>query len=240
MGLNCCTASGPRGLFIIPQTAVMQTAQGAVVNLYIPGTYTLQSPQKKEVTLIQQGEYPKTGTMRIVFQAQQPEEMTLSLRIPAWSKTTRVAVNGQEVPAVRSGSYLQINRQWNTGDCVELTMDMQAQLHLMGVNPQYLSITRGPVVLARDARLSSADVQAVIAPAEDKNGYLDLKPVANQAPNIWMTFKARFYPESYQEEDPEPIDVELCDYASAGNATSSYPFFKVWMPQLYNPRGNQP
>ena len=240
MGLNCCTASGPRGLFIIPQTAVMQTAQGAVVNLYIPGTYTLQSPQKKEVTLIQQGEYPKTGTMRIVFQAQQPEEMTLSLRIPAWSKTTRVAVNGQEVPAVRSGSYLQINRQWNTGDCVELTMDMQAQLHLMGVNPQYLAITRGPVVLARDARLSGADVQAVIAPAEDKNGYLDLKPVANQAPNIWMTFKARFYPESYQEEDPEPIDVELCDYASAGNATSSYPFFKVWMPQLYNPRGNQP
>ena len=81
---------------------------------------------------------------------------------------------------------------------VELTMDMQAQLHLMGVNPQYLAITRGPVVLARDARLSGADVQAVIAPAEDKNGYLDLKPVANQAPNIWMTFKARFYPESYQ------------------------------------------
>ena len=178
--------------------------------------------------------------MRIVFQAQQPEEMTLSLRIPAWSKTTRVAVNGQEVSAVRSGSYLQINRQWSAGDRVELTMDMQAQLHFMGTNPQYLAITRGPVVLTRDARLSGADVQAVITPAEDKNGHLELTPVTTKDPNIWMTFKAQFYPESYKEEDPEPIDVELCDYASAGNATSSYPFFKVWMPQLYNPRGKQP
>ncbi|ETD16593.1 hypothetical protein HMPREF1199_02263 [Hoylesella oralis CC98A] len=237
MGLNCCTASGPRGLFIIPQTAVMQSIKGAVVNLYIPGTYTLQSPKRQEITLTQQGDYPQTGTVRIAFKVKQTEEFTLSLRIPAWSKDTKVTINDKEVVPAHNGSYLQINRKWSDGDHVELVLDMRAQLHFMGETPQYLAITRGPVVLTRDARLSGADVQAIITPDVDKNGNLDLTPVANRNPNIWMTFKACFYPESYKEEEPEPIEVELCDYASAGNATSSFPFFKVWMPQLYNPRG---
>lgn len=238
MGLNCCTASGPRGLFIIPQTAVMQSIKGAVINLYIPGTYTLQSPKRQEIILTQQGDYPQTGTVRIAFKVKQTEEFTLSLRIPAWSKDTKITLNGNDVVPAHNGSYLQINRKWSDGDHVELVLDMRAQLHFMGENPQYLAITRGPVVLTRDARLSGADVQAIITPDVDKNGNLDLIPVANRNPNIWMMFKACFYPESYKEEEPEPIEVELCDYASAGNATSSFPFFKVWMPQLYNPRGN--
>ncbi|WP_234955621.1 glycoside hydrolase family 127 protein [Hoylesella oralis] len=238
MGLNCCTASGPRGLFIIPQTAVMQSIKGAVINLYIPGTYTLQSPKGQEIIITQQGDYPQTGTVRIAFKVKQTEEFTLSLRIPEWSKDTKVTLNGNDVVPAHNGSYLQINRKWSDGDHVELVLDMRAQLHFMGENPQYLAITRGPVVLTRDARLSGADVQAIITPDVDKNGNLDLIPVANRNPNIWMMFKACFYPESYKEEEPEPIEVELCDYASAGNATSSFPFFKVWMPQLYNPRGN--
>ena len=238
MGLNCCTASGPRGLFIIPQTAVMQSIKGAVINLYIPGTYTLQSPKGQEIIITQQGDYPQTGTVRIAFKVKQTEEFTLSLRIPEWSKDTKVTLNGNDVVPAHNGSYLQINRKWSDGDHVELVLDMRAQLHFMGENPQYLAITRGPIVLTRDARLSGADVQAIITPDVDKNGNLDLIPVANRNPNIWMMFKACFYPESYKEEEPEPIEVELCDYASAGNATSSFPFFKVWMPQLYNPRGN--
>ena len=237
MGLNCCTASGPRGLFIIPQTAVMQSIKGAVINLYIPGTYTLQSPKGQEIIITQQGDYPQTGTVRIAFKVKQTEEFTLSLRIPEWSKDTKVTLNGNDVVPAHNGSYLQINRKWSDGDHVELVLDMRAQLHFMGENPQYLAITRGPIVLTRDARLSGADVQAIITPDVDKNGNLDLIPVANRNPNIWMMFKACFYPESYKEEEPEPIEVELCDYASAGNATSSFPFFKVWMPQLYNPRG---
>ena len=31
-----------------------------------------------------------------------------------------------------------------------------------------------------------------------------------------------------------PVAVKMYDYASAGNAVKGLPFFKVWLPQLYN------
>lgn len=51
-----------------------------------------------------------------------------------------------------------------------------------------------------------------------------------------MIFSARFMPESYTETGASPVEVELCDYASAGNTMTDYPFFNVWLPQLYDPR----
>jgi DUF1680 family protein len=44
MGLNCCVASGPRGLFTIPFTAVMSEKEGLRVNFFVEGTYHLQTP----------------------------------------------------------------------------------------------------------------------------------------------------------------------------------------------------
>jgi DUF1680 family protein len=44
MGLNCCVASGPRGLFTIPLTAVMSEKEGLRVNFFVEGTYHLQTP----------------------------------------------------------------------------------------------------------------------------------------------------------------------------------------------------
>ena len=37
-GLNCCSANGPRGMLLLPETAVMATADGIVVNLYGPSS----------------------------------------------------------------------------------------------------------------------------------------------------------------------------------------------------------
>ena len=34
MGINCCVASGPRGLFTLPSTMVMQTSQGVSINFF--------------------------------------------------------------------------------------------------------------------------------------------------------------------------------------------------------------
>ena len=68
------------------------------------------------------------------------------------------------------------------------------------------------------------------------NGYIELTPQKSDDPNIWMTFSATFNPEAYTEYGAEPVEVELCDYASAGNTMKAYPFFKVWLPQLFDPR----
>ena len=94
----------------------------------------------------------------------------------------------------------------------------------------------GPVVLARDERLKGAALEAILTPVVNENNYIDLTLKDHSDTGIWMVFGAKFIPESYAEYGAEPVETELCDYASAGNAMTVYPFFKVWMPQLYDPR----
>ncbi len=236
MGLNCCEASGPRGLFSIPDMTVLQGNGGVTVCLYIPGEYQVTSPLGQRITLIQEGNYEKAGDIRIALAMKKGEEMTLSFRIPEWSTVTNVRVNSEEVKGVKHGAFLRITRKWKDGDVISLKFDMQPRITQTGSIPKYVAISRGPVVLARDSRLAGPGLEAVVTPYLNKEGKLELIPVANDNPEISMVFRGKFLPESYKEEGDSPIDIELCDYASAGNASASLPFFKVWMPQLYNPQ----
>ena len=63
-----------------------------------------------------------------------------------------------------------------------------------------------------------------------------LDPVEQTDTEIWMAFQASFIPESYQEGGSGPVQVTLCDYASAGNTHEGHPHFRVWLPQLVDPR----
>ncbi|MDD3162038.1 MAG: hypothetical protein PHX49_08965, partial [Bacteroidales bacterium] len=71
-------------------------------------------------------------------------------------------------------------------------------------------------------------------PITDKEGYLDLKPVGVYQNGIRMVFKASFMPESHLETGGSPVEVTLCDYASAGNTIDARSWFRVWLPQLYD------
>jgi len=42
MELNCCEANGPRGIMLLPQVAVMKSAEGPAFNLYSEGVWDLR------------------------------------------------------------------------------------------------------------------------------------------------------------------------------------------------------
>jgi len=236
MGLNCCNASGPRGLFTIPLTAVMQSNEGATVNFFIDGVYELITPKKATINLIQQTKYPVEGKVDIKLEMKKTETMTLAFRIPSWCKKVSVIVNGESIQNTITDGYLKINRLWKDNDTISINFDLNAKLHRIGDKGKYIAITRGPIVLTRDERLQGPHLEAILTPLINDQGTLELTPVNNANPEIWMTFSAQFVPESYTEYSSQSVDIELCDYASAGNSMNSFPFFKVWLPQLYNPR----
>ena len=64
-----------------------------------------------EVELLQQTSYPETGNVRISITPKTDSQFTLSLRIPSWSKSTQLLVNGQS-QACEPGTYATINRVW--------------------------------------------------------------------------------------------------------------------------------
>ncbi len=236
MGLNCCVASGPRGLFTFPHTAVMSGKNLVQVNFFAEGTYDLQSTGKQKVTLTQETDYPETGKVRLIVRLQKPENLSVRIRIPQWSKKSEVKVNSETLAGIVPGTYAAIQRTWKSGDLIELELDMRGRVITLGDRPENLAIMRGPVVLSRDSRLAGPALESVIRPMADKEGYLKLESIDQKNPEIWMEFKASFMPESFAEGGAQPIPVVLCDYASAGNTLADHPYFKVWLPQLLDPR----
>jgi DUF1680 family protein len=235
MGLNCCVASGPRGLFTFPLSAVMSGKEGLQVNFFAEGNYTLQTPGNQKVEIIQETDYPVTGAIHIKVRLQNPEYMLIRVRIPRWSKESGLKINGESIKGISPGEFFNIQRIWKEGDFVDLKLDMRGNLVRLGGDSKYIAVVRGPVVLSRDVRLPGPSIESIISPVTDADGYLNLEPVEQTKSGIWMEFKASFIPESYAEREGQPIPVDLCDYASAGNSDEGHPVFKVWLPQLVDP-----
>jgi DUF1680 family protein len=235
MKLNCCVANGPRGQFTLPFTSVMSMKDGVSINFFVEGNYQSKTPSGKKITVQQKTNYPVSGNIQLGLEMNAPEAMTVRIRVPSWSKENKLTINGEEIKNVKPGEYAEIKRTWSAKDTISLNLDMRGRLEVQGVDHKYAAIVRGPIVLARDTQLLHTNLGQVITPIKNANGDIELASPDVKNENTWMEYVASFLPESYTEEGPKPIQVLLCDYASAGNGKQPSTF-QVWMPQLYDAR----
>ncbi|GEO10154.1 glycoside hydrolase family 127 protein [Segetibacter aerophilus] len=239
MGLNCCVASGPRGLFTLPLTTVMSDQDGIAVNFFSPGVYKAKTPGKQTIELVQETDYPVGGIINLAVKISKPEAFDVNIRIPEWSNKTTLTVNGEAIENVPPGKFAQVKRVWKTGDKITLTLDMRGRLETIAGLPSYQAILRGPIVLARDKRMTGdADVDETITPLLTKDGFVPLEMVPSiNNESIWMSFKTPCMVGSYRAEaSGKPVSLTFCDYSSAGNTYSEDSRFRVWFPQLLDPR----
>ena len=239
MGLNCCVASGPRGLFTLPLTAVMSEQEGIRINFFAEGTYHLQTPKQQKAVIIQQTDYPATGNIGLKINIPAGENFTVHVRIPLWSQRSIVTINGEAVTGIIAGQYLAITREWKPGDQIFVSLDMRGRIVHLGELPENIAILRGPLVLARDARLGGQAVDEAAMPVTNKEGFIDLEATGTKTNGIWLQFKAPFIVESHKEAGSKPVSLVLCDYASAGNTHDEISHFRVWIPQLYDVAGRK-
>jgi len=222
MNMNCCVANGPRALLLLPQLAITRDALGPVVNLYGPMDARVDLPSGRQMRMEQISDYPQSGAVRIRLAPDQPETFTLKLRIPAWSETTSLTVNGRKQKAV-PGSYAALARTWRAGDEVALALDMRARLVTAPGDPTHVAVTRGPIVLARDQRLESGDVEAPVALRADRHGFLTgLVKAETKSKDVWLAFQVPL--------SGKTGFLPLCDFASAGKTWDRTSQYRVWMP----------
>ena len=230
MGINCCEASGPRGLFIFPFYMMNERKEGLQVNFFGEGTSLLHTPRKQAITISQHSGFPMNGQVNIEMNISKPEEFEITIRVPAWSRSTHFSVNGEQSREGEAGSLLRIRRMWKSGDRISVELDMRGNVVEME-NPKSIAITYGPIVLARDSRFEGVDIQRVLKPVMNKDGFIDLKPMSPASDEVLMSFKASFITESYTEKAAAPVEIVLCDYLSAGNGKEKS-YYKVWIDQL--------
>lgn len=214
--LNCCSVNGPRSLGMLSEWAVMTAPDGVALSYYGAGVLKAPLPSGRNVRLEQHTDYPRTGHIKLTVTPDTPERFVLRLRIPAWSKQTRVTVNGAAQDNVAPGAYLALDRQWNPGDVIILDLDIGPWIWVGEREAAgKAAVYHGPLLLAYDPRFDTHDPTRL--PALENLSSPTLLPSDNAA-IVKMRFSAA-----------GGKSVILCDFASAGAAGNPY---LSWLPMV--------
>ncbi len=242
---GCCACIGSAGNGLIPKMALLSFENGFAVNLYINGKIQTKTPKGQRISVLTETEYPKTDSVKITLELENPEEFTISLRNPSWSEKTKVFVNGKKVKVC--DGYIKITRTWEVGDEIKLSLDLRTR----AIRPipygsqvlmtkfvwschdavplydeedtkakNHIALMRGPIVLAQDGRLG-VDVDA---PCEIKvkKGFVSVKlPDVDTAP----------YKHVLEVQVPlkNGKTMTLTDYSSAGKTFSDESKMAAWI-----------
>jgi DUF1680 family protein len=194
--LNCCSVNAARGFGMISDWALMTADEGKtlVVNWYGPSTMTASAGGVR-VRLEQVTQYPREGQVVLKVDPDKPAQFTMKLRMPHWSATTRVLVNGKRQPSAAS-SYCSIDREWKAGD--ELMIELDLSPHIWTGEKECagkVSVYRGAILLAY---VGGADLPTITP---------DLLKQMKPTEKAWVGVQV-------PSEDGKVI--ELVDFASAG------------------------
>ncbi len=208
--VTCCNLNGPMGLAYIPYVAVMNSKEGPVINLYNQGKIDFKTPGNRPGMISIHTDYPISGNVKISINLKRSEAFTLKVRIPAWSARTTLMVNNETVDAI-PGTYAEIDREWQPGDIIALSLDMRCRVidAPRGSNragDHFQAVIRGPVVLARDEGMDPHYNQPVSL--KSNGGYIE----GVQAGPVTEGYRLQF---SLPLENGKNITV--VDYASVDN-----------------------
>ncbi|NLE12595.1 MAG: hypothetical protein GX628_02835 [Clostridiales bacterium] len=178
---GCCVSIGAAGTGLIAMTAVTSSKNGAAVNLYMPGDTVTSLPEGCTLKLHFETDYPINGGVKITVDTDAVAPFAIMLRIPSWSAETILTVNGEKI-AASAGEYAVIERDWKSGDIIELDFDMRCRIiRADSIDPNadaesicHAAIQRGPVMLARDSQFGEDIKEAV--ELVDNEGFAVLEP----------------------------------------------------------------
>jgi len=147
---TCCPPNLERTLASLPGYFYSTSGEGVYVHLYDNSLLDWHLENGTGLKVRQKTNYPWDGSVEVAVAPAEPSEFTLFLRIPGWTDTAKVAVNGKTVASATAGQYLPIRRRWSSADTVTLHFNMAPQI--LEANAQVtenngrVAVQRGPLV----------------------------------------------------------------------------------------------
>ena len=157
---NCCPPNVVRTIAETGGYAYSLSEDGIQVNLYGSNTLDTRLHDGSRWVLEQRTDYPWNGRIDLLVRETDGRKRSLGLRIPDWSRTYRVSINGRLVLSAQLlKGYLYIDRPWQKNDRVTLELDMRVNLieshPLVEETRNQVAVMRGPLVYC----LESADLK---------------------------------------------------------------------------------
>lgn len=168
--------------------------------------------KEKGIVLTQKTSFPEEQGSKFEFKCEKPVKLTLQVRYPSWAKNgIEIKVNGRHKRVTdQPGSFVPIEKIWETGDKVEVNVPFSLRLEPMPDDSNRVAVMYGPLVLAGDlgAVSDSASKDAMYVPVmmtDNRNPSTWMKPVEGK-PNTFITVNTG-----------RPRDVELKPFYATYN-----------------------
>ncbi|MBN1924905.1 MAG: glycoside hydrolase family 127 protein [Prolixibacteraceae bacterium] len=138
--------------------------------------------KEKGVKIQQITSFPEEQGTTLNFECDNPVEFILKIRYPFWAENgLTINLNGKKVRIKEQpGSFIAINREWKTGDKVEVSFPFTLRLENMPDNPKRVAVFYGPLVLA-------ADLGPVPDPKSNDPMYVPVLMTKDSNPATWLT-----------------------------------------------------
>lgn len=166
----CCPPNVMRLMSSLHHYLSTVTDSGVQLHLYASSTVRATLPGAGQVELAVRTGYPWSGTVAVEVLSNTSSPWALSLRIPSWARSA--TVDGKRVSP---GGYVDLTRQWRSGEQVLLEFDMTPRF--TAANPRIdairdcMAVERGPVVycfeevdLPQGTDLANVAIDAAVAP----------------------------------------------------------------------------
>ena len=116
------------------------------------------------------GRYPYDGAIPVTIR--RGGVFRLSLRIPGWCRTFRLSLNGAPVAAEPAEGYLSLEREWQSGDQLELMLEMPVEViranWRVTSDAGRIALMRGPLVYALESVDNGDRIPRLILPARQE------------------------------------------------------------------------
>ncbi len=146
-GYPCCLTNMHQGWPKFVQNTWYATSDNGIAALvYGPTKVTAKVANGETITITESTDYPFREKINFTIETPNNVKFPFHLRIPEWCKSATVLVNGaaQNIPS--ENGIVVLNREWKTGDKVELNLPMDFKFSRW--HEQSLGVERGPLVYA--------------------------------------------------------------------------------------------
>ncbi|WP_460669965.1 beta-L-arabinofuranosidase domain-containing protein [Larkinella ripae] len=174
-GYPCCTSNMHQGWPKFAQNLWYTTAnKGVAALIYAPSEVKAVVAGSTEVSFREETNYPFEETVKFTLNTPKTVKFPFQLRVPEWCRKASIKINGKGWQEVDGNRIVTIEREWKSGDVVELELPMHLKKDLWYENS--MSVERGPLVYALKMGEETKLVQNEKDPIEYGSSYTEIRP----------------------------------------------------------------
>ncbi len=227
----CCPPNVVRLMMSLGKYAWGQSDHTIYSHLFVGGRADF-----KQAEIQVESQYPWDG--KVVYKIfPKQKEFTLSIHIPEYVKEKKVFLNGEAIWGEERDGYLYLNREWKTGDQIELLFPMTVRKIYCNTavreNEECVALMRGPLVYCLEG-IDNGELIQELRIMKNTDFVCKKEPDGELAGLVTIEGSGKRVHSSealYSEENPDEKEVVLktVPYFAWGNRGLNQ--MRVWIPE---------